>query len=451
MEIYEPAEDSYLLQKVVRQRAFGRVLDLGTGSGIQALEAAGNQNVKEVVAADINAEAVHALNEKIKKGKIRKIKTIKSDLFLEISGKFNTIIFNPPYLPQDYLEDGTDERMDETGWKEDKNIKKKERKKIEDPALYGGKKGWEISERFFAKASKFLFSDGEIIFLFSTLTNKGKIEEIIKNHLLEFEEVASEKLSFEKLYVYKIIKSKLLRELEAKGIENISYLGRGQRGDVYIGLFDQNVMIKSFYDQNVQIKSFISGKNPIKVAIKVEREGSKAQNRINNEIFWTKELNKEGIGPRLLLNGKIGEKDKKEEKDYLVTKFVEGLPVYQWIMKQEQKAKIKAMFFEVMRQCFVMDKMKASKGEMHHPLKHIIVTETDQPIMLDFERCVKTEKPQNLTQFVEFICRMQKELKSRGFSFKAEDLRQKSKRYKEQINEEQINEKSFQNLKNAFD
>ncbi len=96
MDIYEPAEDSYLLEKHVREEAYGRVLDVGTGSGIQALAAASNSKVRDVTAVDVNPEAVSSL-----KGKNRKITVKQSDLFENVTGKFNIIIFNPPYLPQD--------------------------------------------------------------------------------------------------------------------------------------------------------------------------------------------------------------------------------------------------------------------------------------------------------------------------------------------------------------
>ena len=156
-EIYEPAEDSHFLQTFVREHAFGRVLDMGTGLGIQALTAIQNPNVREVVAVDINPEAIKVLRQKIDQGKLRKLTVIMSDLFEKVHGLFNTIIFNPPYLPQD--------------------------KGIEDPALYGGNKGWELSARFLQETSSFLFPDGKILFLFSSLTNKKKIVEIIRNNL----------------------------------------------------------------------------------------------------------------------------------------------------------------------------------------------------------------------------------------------------------------------------
>ncbi|MDP3640695.1 MAG: methyltransferase, partial [Nanoarchaeota archaeon] len=103
MAVYEPAEDSFLLQRWVKEHALGRVLDMGTGSGIQAFAAAASPRVREVLAVDIDKETIAQLRQKIAKEKIaaKKIKALQSDLFEHIAGKFDTILFNPPYLPQD--------------------------------------------------------------------------------------------------------------------------------------------------------------------------------------------------------------------------------------------------------------------------------------------------------------------------------------------------------------
>ena len=94
---YEPREDSELLAKYVKKFAFGNVLDMGTGSGIQAITAAKKKSVKSVVAADIQEEVIENNKNNIKN---KKIKFIVSDLFSNIKNKkFDTIIFNPPYLP----------------------------------------------------------------------------------------------------------------------------------------------------------------------------------------------------------------------------------------------------------------------------------------------------------------------------------------------------------------
>ena len=93
--IYEPREDSELLQKWVKKLVTGKVLDMGTGSGIQAKTAL--KNTKDVLAVDINQECV----EFVKK---QGIEVRQSNLFSNVEESFDRIIFNPPYLPEDMEE-----------------------------------------------------------------------------------------------------------------------------------------------------------------------------------------------------------------------------------------------------------------------------------------------------------------------------------------------------------
>ncbi|MBR9703265.1 methyltransferase domain-containing protein, partial [Candidatus Woesearchaeota archaeon] len=64
--IYEPEDDSFILESVVKKIVSAEnpkfVLDLGTGSGIQAL-AASESGAKKVLAVDINPEAVACVNK----------------------------------------------------------------------------------------------------------------------------------------------------------------------------------------------------------------------------------------------------------------------------------------------------------------------------------------------------------------------------------------------------
>lgn len=166
--IYDPAEDSFLLQKYVRKYAKGKVLDMGTGSGIQALTAL--EKIKDVLAVDINPEAVKLLKQKGITAKI-------SDLFSNVKGKFDLIIFNSPYLPRDGREP-------------------------EDSALTttGGKKGHETIEKFLRQAKKFLKKDGKILLVCSSLT--GDVEKLFKKHGYNFKKLEEEKMFFEKLITY---------------------------------------------------------------------------------------------------------------------------------------------------------------------------------------------------------------------------------------------------------
>ncbi|MGM5484267.1 MAG: HemK2/MTQ2 family protein methyltransferase [Nanobdellota archaeon] len=166
--IYEPREDSDLLARNVNAYASGKVLDMGSGTGIQAKSA---ERAKEVLCADLDPEAVERCR---KEG----LKSVESDLFSEIKEKFDTIIFNPPYLPEDPY--------------------------MKDKALDGGKEGWELSERFLREAREHLEDKGIILFLFSSLTGREKIDSILKENGYDHEQLDSMKLDFEELYVYKI-------------------------------------------------------------------------------------------------------------------------------------------------------------------------------------------------------------------------------------------------------
>ncbi|MFH0798210.1 MAG: HemK2/MTQ2 family protein methyltransferase [Candidatus Woesearchaeota archaeon] len=166
--IYKPREDSFLLRKQVRKYAKGKVLDMGTGSGIQAM--ATSENTKDVLAVDINPKAV----EKLKK---KGVNAIESDLFANVKGKFDLIIFNPPYLPEDPEED-EESKMTTTG----------------------GKEGHEITERFLKEAKKHLKKNGIILLLFSSMT--GDMDSILKKLKYNFRCIDKKKMFFEELYVY---------------------------------------------------------------------------------------------------------------------------------------------------------------------------------------------------------------------------------------------------------
>jgi HemK-related putative methylase len=180
--VYEPREDSELLAKYVRRLSRGKVLDLGTGSGIQTFTALENQQVTEVVAADVNPLALSQVQSKIVQLPTelqKRITVIKSDRFSELKDElFDTIICNPPYLP--------DEEKDH------------------DPALYGGPQGYEWSIIFLQEAKAHLAPNGQILFLFSSLTNRDRIDLELKRLGYQHEELGMLADFFERLYVYRI-------------------------------------------------------------------------------------------------------------------------------------------------------------------------------------------------------------------------------------------------------
>ncbi|MBR9678309.1 MAG: methyltransferase [Nanoarchaeota archaeon] len=168
---YEPAEDSYLLQKWVKKLARGKVLDMGCSSGILA-RTAKESGAEEVVGVDVNPLAVKAANHDYKS-----IKFFVSDLFEKIREKFDLIIFNPPYLPKDDREP--------LGW---------------------GKVATtfepNVFEKFLRKSKEHLRKSGKILLLLSSLT--PPIAQTLINAYYEFRVLDEKKFAWETLYVLEL-------------------------------------------------------------------------------------------------------------------------------------------------------------------------------------------------------------------------------------------------------
>lgn len=181
--IYEPQEDSFMLAEQVKKYAFGKVLDLGCGSGIQGITALTKKEVKEVWFLDINEECITYVKNKITDSRS---KFIISDLFSNLNKKekFDTIIFNPPYLPED---------------KYDKSL-----------FNVGGKKGYEKILLFLEQAKNYLNENGTILLIFSSISKKKVIDKKIKEQYV-FEKIAEKKIFMEKLYIYKIEQKKIFK------------------------------------------------------------------------------------------------------------------------------------------------------------------------------------------------------------------------------------------------
>lgn len=340
MVLYKPLEDSFLLEEQVKKFARGSVLDMGTGSGIQAVAAAKKKSVKKVLAVDIQKGAVDFCRKNIKS---RKITFIQSSLFNKIKKQeFDTIIFNPPYLPAE--------------------------PKLRDLTVEGGKKGFETVERFLKKAGDYLADRGIILLLISSLTNKHKVEQMLTENLFEFQLISKKHIFFEDLFVYKIEKNKLIQKLRKKEITNIRYFTHGHRGILYTGKY--------------------KGK---KITIKAKLQKSKAEGRIANEAKWLKKLNKHGIGPKLVLSG----------DGFFAYLFVKGV-LFPEFAEKAGKRQLKKVIKDVLSKCHALDRIGVDKEEMHRPYKHIIVKE-GRATLIDFERAHESKKPKNTTQFIQYL------------------------------------------------
>lgn len=95
LEVYGPAEDSYLLVTAVIERIAPDdvVLDVGTGSGFVAERLANTVGVR-AVGVDVNPHACRAARD-------RGVSVVRGDLVGSIrNDSCDVVVCNPPYLPE---------------------------------------------------------------------------------------------------------------------------------------------------------------------------------------------------------------------------------------------------------------------------------------------------------------------------------------------------------------
>jgi len=172
--VYEPSEDSFLLAEAALSEVKGSesILEVGCGSGIISAVVKASTGAR-IAGIDINPYAAACTKE-------NGVDAIVGDLLSCIKGKFDVIIFNPPYLPT-AKEESTEEWI---------NV-----------ALDGGLDGRRIISRFLEDAGAHLVENGRILMLVSSLTGLEEVKSKMMSLDYAVEEKSQERFMFEQLTV----------------------------------------------------------------------------------------------------------------------------------------------------------------------------------------------------------------------------------------------------------
>jgi 2-polyprenyl-3-methyl-5-hydroxy-6-metoxy-1,4-benzoquinol methylase len=130
------------------------VLEIGCGTGVISVFVA-NAGAKRVVATDINETAVENARRNFERFGVQNGEVLLSDLFANVQGKYDVIIWNAPYhgaKPMDVLERGCADQE------------------------------YHDIRAFFASVSAYLNPGGVIVFGFSESGDLPLIESLIKEH-----------------------------------------------------------------------------------------------------------------------------------------------------------------------------------------------------------------------------------------------------------------------------
>lgn len=177
--VYEPAEDTFLLAENLDIKRRDEVLEIGTGTGLVAVTAA--QRSRKVTATDINEDAVRCALKNTIANRTYNVELKTGNLFEPVEDEnFDLILFNTPYLPTE-----EDEKFDEEI----------------NAAWDGGADGRETIDRFLEEVKDHLNEGGRVQLVQSSLSDNEKTISKLEEMGFEASITAREKCFFEEIVV----------------------------------------------------------------------------------------------------------------------------------------------------------------------------------------------------------------------------------------------------------
>ena len=134
--------------EIIREKNYSKVLDIGTGSGAIALSIALKYPNIQVLASDISVYALDVAKENAKVLNVNNVEFVISDMFSNITNKYDLIISNPPYIGYDEIDE-----IDEIVYKNEPHL-----------ALFTSDNGVYYYKEIIKNLDKFLNDNGTIIF-----------------------------------------------------------------------------------------------------------------------------------------------------------------------------------------------------------------------------------------------------------------------------------------------
>jgi release factor glutamine methyltransferase len=186
--MYVPSDDTFFLADCIRQYSGRWALEIGVGSGLllRILE----KNFAYVAGSDIDSEVLQHSKQQNRSSKALLVCCDAASAFGGV--KFDLIVSNPPYLPDDDNENN----------KNDNN--NKINRCIRDLTVHGGPKGIETTIHFINSALPLLAQDGKMVFVTSSLADSSALDNVIQQKKVHRKVIKEKRLFYETLYIVEL-------------------------------------------------------------------------------------------------------------------------------------------------------------------------------------------------------------------------------------------------------
>ena len=162
-------------------------------------------------------------------------------------------------------------------------------------------------------------------------------------------------------------------------------------------IFETFKTFETFLAKGKRGAVFLTSWKGKKAVVKRLNSASARSETLRYEARFLRIANDLGLGPKLYA----------VQKDGIMMELIEGERILDFFANPAHRAQdAKQACKDVLLQCRILDKRGLNKMELTNPYKHIIVRRKNsswEPVMIDFERCHETQKPKNVTQFIQFL------------------------------------------------
>ena len=177
-DVYPPCDDSILLIRCLEVRPDMEILEIGSGSGVVSIHAA--LEGARVTSVDINPKAVALTRTNAERMGAELTDVKESDLFSNVEGRFDLVLFNLPYLPVD---EGEMDSPIEKAWA-------------------GGPDGMGPLPKLVEECPSHLKDGGKLVIVVSSLMDQEALGGVLEGHPVR--ELGSDSYFFEQLRVLEI-------------------------------------------------------------------------------------------------------------------------------------------------------------------------------------------------------------------------------------------------------
>jgi release factor glutamine methyltransferase len=185
--MYAPSDDTFLLADCIEHYNGRRALEIGVGSGLLLTILA--KNYAYVAGSDIDLKVLQHCRLQTPSEKVLLVCCDAGSAFG--SGKFDLIVSNPPYLPDD---DGGNS----------KNSDNSNHNSSLDPTIHGGPKGIETTIHFVNSALPLLAVDGKILIVISSFADSSALDRLVVENSMHKKVVKEKGLFYETLYIVEL-------------------------------------------------------------------------------------------------------------------------------------------------------------------------------------------------------------------------------------------------------